>query len=60
VPSLAAGALNAQANQIALTTAPKAEITTQQNVHAVAQITGSATAALGVGAMTRVSGNAGG
>jgi hypothetical protein len=57
--NLAAGALNAQANQIALITTPRADIASQQNVHAVAQLIGSATAELGAGALTNVSGNVG-
>ncbi|MFM0671498.1 hypothetical protein PQQ78_28010 [Paraburkholderia sediminicola] len=40
-------------------TTPRADITSQQNVHAVAQLTGSATAELGAGAMTNMSGNVG-
>jgi hypothetical protein len=58
--NLAAGALNAQANQIALVTTPQAEIVTQQNVHAVAHMTGgSAIAQLGAGALAGASGNIG-
>jgi hypothetical protein len=58
--NLAAGALNAQVNQIALATTPQAEIVTQQSVHAVARMTGgSAVAQLGAGALAGASGNIG-
>ncbi|WP_156954385.1 hypothetical protein [Paraburkholderia acidipaludis] len=58
--NLAAGALNAQANQIALVTTHQAEIVTQQNVHAIARMTGgSAVAELGAGALAAASGNIG-
>ncbi|MGF6568306.1 hypothetical protein ABH945_000382 [Paraburkholderia sp. GAS333] len=57
--NLAAGALNAQTNQIALITTPQAEIATQQNIHAVTRMTGSAIAEIGTGAMAAVSGNIG-
>ncbi|WP_052420866.1 hypothetical protein [Paraburkholderia ferrariae] len=58
--NLAAGALNAQANQIALVATPQAEIVTQQNTHAVAHMTGgSAIARLGAGALAGASGNIG-
>ncbi|MFM0338079.1 hypothetical protein [Paraburkholderia fungorum] len=57
--NLAAGALNVQANQIALINTPQADISTQQNVHTVAQLTGNSTAELGAGALSRVSGNVG-
>ncbi|MFP6562078.1 hypothetical protein WJ542_27825 [Paraburkholderia sp. B3] len=58
--NLAAGALNAQANQIALVTTPQAKIVTQQNVHAVARMTGgSAVAELSAGALAATSGNIG-
>ncbi|RDK04413.1 hypothetical protein [Paraburkholderia lacunae] len=57
--NLAAGALNAQANQIALIDTPKAEIATQQSVHTIAQLTGSSTAELGAGALAGMSGNIG-
>lgn len=57
--NLAAGALDAQANEIALITTPRAEISTQQNVQAVAQMSGSATAQLGAGALAGASGNVG-
>ncbi|WP_168794962.1 hypothetical protein [Paraburkholderia aromaticivorans] len=57
--NLVVGALNAQADQIAFITTPRAEIASQQNVHAVAQITGSGTAELGAGALTYMSGNVG-
>lgn len=57
--NLAAGALNAQANQIALITTSQAEVSVQQNIHTVAQMTGSATADVGAGAMAAVSGNVG-
>lgn len=57
--NLAAGALNAQTNQIALITTPQADIATRQNVHAVARMNGSATAELGAGALAGMSGNGG-
>ncbi|WP_322047498.1 hypothetical protein [Paraburkholderia sp. J67] len=60
--NIAAGALNAQANQIALVSTPQAEIVTQQNVHATARISGmsgSGVAELGAGALAAVSGNVG-
>ncbi|SIO29169.1 hypothetical protein SAMN05444172_0962 [Burkholderia sp. GAS332] len=57
--NLAAGALNAQANQIALTTTPQAAIASQQNLHTVAQLTGNTTAKLGAGSLAAVSGNVG-
>jgi hypothetical protein len=57
--NLAAGALNAQANQIALISAPQAAIASQQNLHTVAQLTGNTTAKLGAGALAAVSGNVG-
>jgi hypothetical protein len=57
--NLAAGALNAQANQITLINTPHADISTQQNVHSVAQLPGNSTAELGAGALSRVSGNVG-
>jgi hypothetical protein len=49
--NLAAGALNAQTNQIAMITTPQAEIVTHQNIHAVTRMTGSAIAEIGTGAM---------
>ncbi|RKF49161.1 hypothetical protein BCY88_18800 [Paraburkholderia fungorum] len=57
--NIAAGALNAQANQIALIDTPQAAITSQQNLHTVAQLTGNATAKLGAGSLSAVSGNVG-
>lgn len=57
--NLSAGALNAQANQIVLITTPQAAIVSQQNLHTVAQVTGSATAKLGAGSLAAVSGNVG-
>ena len=58
--NLAAGALNAQANQLALVTTPQAEVVTQQDVHAVARMTGgSAVAEVGAGALAGMSGNIG-
>lgn len=57
--NLAAGALNVQTSQIALIATPQAEVTTQQNVHALTQLTGSAIAGIGPGAMSAVSGNVG-
>ncbi|MFM0260698.1 hypothetical protein [Paraburkholderia sediminicola] len=57
--NVSAGALNAQSNQIILITTPQATIASQQNVHTVAQVTGSASAKLGAGSLTAVSGNVG-
>ncbi|MGA9911428.1 MAG: hypothetical protein WBR17_02675 [Paraburkholderia sp.] len=57
--NLAAGALNAQANQIALISTPQAAIASQQNLHTVAQLTGNTTAKLGAGSLAAVSGNVG-
>jgi hypothetical protein len=58
--NLAAGALNAQANQIAVVTTSQAEIVAQQDVHALARMAGgSAAAALGAGALAGASGNIG-
>lgn len=57
--NVSAGALNAQSNQIILITTPQASINSQQNVHAVAQVTGSTSAKLGAGSLAAVSGNVG-
>ncbi len=58
--NLAAGALNAQTNQLVLATTSQAEIVTQQSTHAVVQlIAGSASASLGAGALAGASGNIG-
>ncbi|WGS49095.1 hypothetical protein LFL96_15160 [Paraburkholderia sp. D15] len=57
--NLAAGALNAQSNEIALVSTSHAGITTQQNVHAVARLDGGASAELGAGALAGMSGNVG-
>lgn len=57
--NLAAGALNAQANQIALVTTSQTAISSQQNLHTVAQLTGSTNAKLGAGSLAAVSGNVG-
>lgn len=57
--NLSAGALNAQANQIALVTTSQAAIVSQQNLHTIAQLTGGATAQLGAGSLAAVSGNVG-
>lgn len=57
--NISAGALNAQSNQIILITTPQASVTSQQNVHAVAQVTGSTSAKLGAGSLAAVSGNVG-
>jgi hypothetical protein len=58
--NLAAGALNAQANQIALVTTSQAEVVAQQDVHAVVHMTGgSASVELGAGALAGMSGNIG-
>ena len=57
--NIAAGALNAQANQIALISAPAADVNTLQDAHAAATVNGSSTATLGAGALAHVSGNVG-
>jgi hypothetical protein len=57
--NVAAGALNAQANQIALISSPSADVNTLQDGHATASVTGSSTATLGAGALSQVSGNVG-
>ncbi|MBB3262322.1 hypothetical protein F4827_007112 [Paraburkholderia bannensis] len=58
--NLAAGALNAQTNQLVLATTSQAEIVTQQSTHAVIRlIAGSASASLGAGALAGASGNIG-
>jgi hypothetical protein len=57
--NIAAGALNAQANQIALVSSPAADVNTLQDAHATASINGSSTATLGAGALAHVSGNVG-
>jgi hypothetical protein len=57
--NVAAGALNAQANQIALVSAPSADINTFQNADATATITNSGAAVLGAGALSKASGNIG-
>ncbi|MGF6725121.1 hypothetical protein P3T43_004492 [Paraburkholderia sp. GAS41] len=57
--NVAAGALNAQANQIVLISSPSADVNTLQDAHATASVTGIATATLGAGALSHVSGNVG-
>lgn len=57
--NVAAGALNAQANQIALVSAPSADITTLQDTDVNASISKSGTATLGAGALSKASGNIG-
>ncbi|HZZ10641.1 MAG TPA: hypothetical protein VFE79_08105 [Paraburkholderia sp.] len=57
--NVAAGALNAQSNQIALITTPQAKIITQQNIYAAVQLSGSGQAELGAGASAGMSGNVG-
>ncbi|MFM0593955.1 MULTISPECIES: hypothetical protein [Paraburkholderia] len=57
--NLAAGALNAQANEIAVIDTPRAEISSQQNVHAIAQLSGNDSAELGAHALASASGNLG-
>ncbi|MGF6773287.1 hypothetical protein P3T18_005792 [Paraburkholderia sp. GAS199] len=58
--NLAAGALNAQTNDIALNQAAQVSIATEQRVHVVAtQASGNATATLGAGALSGASGNVG-
>lgn len=53
------GALNAQSNQIALVATPRAGMVAQQNINAVAHITGSGSARLGADALAGMSGNIG-
>lgn len=57
--NIAAGALNAQANQIALLSSPAEDINTLQDAHATASVIGNSTATLGAGALAHVSGNVG-
>jgi hypothetical protein len=57
--NIAAGALNAQANQIALVSSPAADVNTLQDAHATASVNGSGTATIGAGALAHVSGNVG-
>lgn len=57
--NVAAGALNAQSNQIALVGSPAADVNTLQDAHAAASLTGSTSATLGAGALSHVSGNVG-
>ncbi|MDE1183512.1 hypothetical protein [Paraburkholderia sp.] len=57
--NVAAGALNVQANQIALLSASQPEIDTQQSVHGAVSLTGGGTAMLGAGALNGASGNIG-
>jgi hypothetical protein len=57
--NVAAGALNAQSNQIALISSPSADVNTLQDAHATASVTGTSTATLGAGALSHVSGNVG-
>jgi hypothetical protein len=56
--NVAAGALNAQANQIALVSSPSADVNTLQDARATASVSGSS-ATLGAGALSHVSGNIG-
>jgi hypothetical protein len=57
--NVAAGALNAQANQIALVSSPSADVNTLQDARATASVSGSSSATLGAGALSHVSGNIG-
>lgn len=57
--NVAAGALNAQANQIALVSAPSADINTFQDTDVTASISKSGAATLGAGALSKASGNIG-
>ncbi|MGA7780345.1 MAG: hypothetical protein WCA85_21915 [Paraburkholderia sp.] len=57
--NVTAGALNAQANQIALIGAPSADINTFQDTRAAASINGSGSATLAAGALAKASGNIG-
>jgi hypothetical protein len=57
--NVAAGALNAQANQIALVSAPSSDLNTLQTADATATMSGNGTAMLGAGALAKASGNIG-
>ena len=57
--NVAAGALNAQANQIALVSSPSADVNTLQDARTTASVSGSSSATLGAGALSHVSGNIG-
>ncbi|RFU46824.1 hypothetical protein [Paraburkholderia sp. DHOC27] len=57
--NVGAGALNAQANQIALLSASSSDINTQQDVHAAGSINGSGAATLAGGTLGKASGNIG-
>jgi hypothetical protein len=57
--NIAAGALNAQANQIALVNSPSADANTMQEAHATASASGNSSATLGADALSHVSGNVG-
>ncbi|SDG66152.1 hypothetical protein [Paraburkholderia phenazinium] len=57
--NVAAGALNAQANQVALVSSPAADVNTLQDAHATGSVSGRSTATLGAGALAHVSGNVG-
>jgi hypothetical protein len=57
--NVAAGALNAQANQIALVSAPSSDLNTFQSTDATATMHSSGAATLGAGALAKASGNIG-
>jgi hypothetical protein len=57
--NVAAGALNAQANEIALISAPSSDINTFQDTHAAASIHGSGSATLAAGSLVKANGNIG-
>lgn len=57
--NIAAGTLNAQANQIAPISSPAADVNTLQDANASASVTGTTTATLGAGALSHASGNVG-
>lgn len=57
--NLAAGALNAQSNQIALVSATSTVVNTRQTVTTTASVNGNLSASLGAGALAGASGNIG-
>ncbi len=57
--NVAAGALNVQANQIAVIDTPVADISSTQTVSAIVQLSGGGRASLGADALVGVSGNVG-
>lgn len=55
--NIAAGALNAQSNQLALVSATDTVVRTRQDVQAMANLTGGTSASLGTNALAGASGN---